>query len=379
MRIVLLLLCIMAAPAASISLLDGRILQGPTLTYVNNQLHIGNDVVQLADCDWIEAGSGSGVSFNRAPWGMWLVDGSWLPVSSITAASVDHVVHVVSPLGTLDLPLTALRGWSSKSELSTDDKMDRVVLDSGAVTGRIEGIHGGNLLIRSDLSPDKPLELALDQIRELSLAIPISPPTQPTLSVILDPDRPALLLNPGDPARLAAAPSISLPRWADSPLIAARLRVNAGRRVYLSDLTPTEVHDDGAFGVVWPWKRDSNLDGTPLRLGGQRYTKGIVVHSQAHISWTLGGLYSRFRAVMGIADIVAKEGDCAVTISGNGKVLWTQSSITGREKPLLIDLDLSNIQTLDLRVDLGNRYDIGDHLALADAYLIVRAPTSAAP
>jgi len=263
-----------------------------------------------------------------------------------------------------------VRGWSTTAELPGDERSDRVVLDGGPVTGRIDGIVGGKLQIRSDLSPDKALEFPLAQVRAVRLAVAEVAGDGVHLAVTLNADRPVLRLRPGATPTLLAAPTVVLAPWDDGALMAARFRVEGGRRTYLSDLAPTEVHDEGAFGVVWPWQRDLNLDGTPLRLGGTRVAKGLVVHSKASLTWTLDGRFARLRALAGIADVVGSEGDCAVTITGDGKVLWTQASVKGGEKPSALDLDVSGVKRLELRVELGARYDIGDHFALADAWLV---------
>lgn len=372
MRTALLCILALAAPAATVATLDGRTLSGPTLRFEGETVRIGSERLALADCDWLEPGSGSGVNLGKAGLGVWLVDGGWLPATALAAGPTDHALRVISPLGTVVVPLTALRGWSATGELPGDEQGDRVLLDSGPVAGRIEGIVGGKLQLRSELSPDKPLEFALDQVRGLRLAVAVTPSAGPVLAVSLDADRPALLLKPGDPPALAAVPGATLPALTDGILVAARLRVDAGRRRYLSDLTPATVEDVGAFGVVWPWQRDASLDGSPLRLGGARFAKGIVVHSRARLLWKLDGGYLRLRALAGIADLVTGEGDCAVTISGDGKPLWTRPSVKGRDKPVVIDVDLSGVQQLELVVDLGARHDIGDHFALADAYLVRR-------
>ena len=370
MRAVLLLAAVLSAPAATVNILDGRTLTGPVLRFEKETLRMGQTSVPIADCDWLEPGSGSGVNLGRASLGVWLADGSWLPASSLMAGKVDHVLRVISPLGRFDVPLTAVRGWSMTADLPSDGPQDRVLLDSGPVTGRIEGLVGGKLLLRSDLSPDKPLEFTLDQVRGLRLTGTMTASLGTVLSVTLDPDRPPLRLRAGEPLALAAVATATLPTLADSPMAAARFRVESGRRVYLSDLTPTEVQDAGAFGVVWPWKQDTNLDGSPLRLGGTRFAKGLVAHSQARLVWRLDGRFTRLRGLVGIADLVNDEGDCNAAILGDEKTLWQQASVKGGEKPQWLDLDLNGVKTLELRVELGKRYDIGDHLVLADAYLI---------
>jgi hypothetical protein len=175
-----------------------------------------------------------------------------------------------------------------------------------------------------------------------------------------------LLPVPSGGVGLAAAPQTEVGK----ALTNVRWRVEGGRRVYLGDLAPDAVEEVGAFGVVWPWRKDSNLDGTPLRLGGVRYVRGVVVHSQAKLAWKLDGSYLRLRALVGIADVVADQGDCAAALIADGKTLWTRDRVKGGERPTALDLDLTGVKRLELRVDYGQRYDIGDHLALADAYLV---------
>jgi len=101
-----------------------------------------------------------------------------------------------------------------------------------------------------------------------------------------------------------------------------------------------------------------------------RYERGVAVHSQARLGWNLNGTYTRLRALSGIADLVGDQGDCAASLSVDGKVVWSKDSVRGGEKPQIIDLDLTGAKKLELRVEYGARYDIADHFILADAYLI---------
>jgi hypothetical protein len=152
-----------------------------------------------------------------------------------------------------------------------------------------------------------------------------------------------------------------------------RARVEGPRRTYLSELTPSVVEDRGAFGVVWPWQRDRDLDGAPIRLGGRWHPRGITVHSEARLQWPLKGQFLRLRGECGIADVVAPEGDCVAIIAGDGRELVRHRARSGAA-PLVLDLDLSGVQLLELRVELGERHDIGDHLVIADGTLVRAKP-----
>jgi hypothetical protein len=376
--VMLVMLGLPPADAATVSSLDGRVFSGPALTFdaKAGTVQVGGTVINLGDCDWIEPGDGAGMAAPSGKQiGLWLADGSWLPVSTLGPAASDDAIQVTSQLGALTLPLASLRGWSAGPELpgardGTDT--DVVQLDSGVVNGRVDGLRAGKLVLRSDLDPNKPLELAIEQIRALRLNVPLRPAKGMRLSVSLSDAHAALRVVVGASGSyeqalcLAAAPQLAVGK----ALLPARLRLEGGRRVYLSETTPDQVVEEGAFGVVWPWSRDRNLDGSPLKLGGVRYDRGIVVHSKALLVWNLNGGYTRLRALVGIADIVADQGDCAASLVADGRELWHRDSVKGGDKPIALDLDLTGVRRLELHVDYGARYDIGDHLALADSYLV---------
>ena len=368
----LLMLAVSPLRAASVAALDGRILTGESLTFdvKATSLTVGGVTVALTDCDWVEPGNGSGIILPGTEGkrlGLWLVDGSWLPATTIAIGAKDHELTVNGPLGSFTLPLTAVRGWGTGVVMpGAEIKEDQVLLDSGLLTGQVEGLVAGKLILRSALDPE-PLQLALDQVRGLRLAIAVRPGKGVRLMTALDDLHPPLRVVPtANGFALGAFPQIM---WGKS-LDSARLRMEGGRRIYLSEIDPAKVEETGAFGVVWPFQRDRNLDSSPLRLGGIRYERGLAVHSQAHLSWKLDGQYTRLRALSGIADMVGDQGDCAVSISIDGKVAWNRDSVRGGEKPQSIDLDLTAAKQLELRVEYGARYDIADHFVLADAYVI---------
>ncbi|MBN8527463.1 MAG: NPCBM/NEW2 domain-containing protein, partial [Planctomycetes bacterium] len=63
--------------------------------------------------------------------------------------------------------------------------------------------------------------------------------------------------------------------------------------------------------------------------------------------------------------------DCIAVLAGDGRELW-RARLRGGDAPRSIDLDLAGVKRLELRVEAGERHDIGDHVVLADAQLIRR-------
>ena len=353
-----------AACAATVAPLDAAPVTAAAVIFDGEQLKAGSQTWQLVDCDWLELGSTAAPLASTAPrFGIWLTDGSWLPVTAM--AAVGAAIQATTPFGLHDLPLTASAGWGVHEVASAPDGLDRVLVASGPLDGRVRGLAEGKLLVATSLDPE-PLAFELSEVQGLRLAQPLRTADGLSLWAVSDALRaPTRLLVRGSQVVLAASGQ----PVAGELLATLRLRVSGGRRQWLSDMAPAQVVEQGAFDVVWPWKRDTDLDGGPLLLGGVRQAKGLTVHSAALLTWKLGGAYSRLRTQLGIADVVAPEGDLVATFSGDGKQLW-QGRVRGGQPIQSLDLPLAGIAELRLEVALGERFDIGDHLMLGDAYLI---------
>lgn len=367
LRCIAVLTLLMPLAGAEVGLLDGTVVPGP-LALTAGKVEVAGRSLPLADCDWLILGEPQALTVAKTePAGVWLVDGSWLPAARIVAAPTGEALLASGPMGDLVLPLTAVLGWSDGPlPAAAAAGEDLVIVAGGPVTGRVEGLRDGALVVVTSLDP-APLLLPITAIKAVHLAQAERKPATPALLARTDPRRPPLRLS-ADLA-LAAAPATRPDLAAISAL---RLTVDSPRRVWLSDLTPAAVVEEGAFGVVWPHRRDRDLDGNPIVLGGEVHSKGLTIHSKATLTWDLGGGYLRLLAVVGISDALGSEGDCDVLITGDGRELWRRPGIRGGQAPIPLSLDVSGVNRLAILVDTGARHDIGDHLVLADAGLVRR-------
>ncbi len=314
--------------------------------------------------DAVVYGSGSPAALTSGM-GVALADGSWLPATAITGATGADRLLVRGPLGTCELPLELVAGWGNPAPPATVEG-DAVLVESGLLGGRLLGLREGKLRFQSTLDPE-PLAIAIEEIRGARLAVPRKRIDVPRLRARLAPGRPGLDLLPvADGLVLAVAPTI---RIDPTGLGGLALRVEGGRRTYLSDLNPATVREEGMFGVVWPFARDQAISGGLLRVAGISYAKGISVHSAATLTWNLDAAYVRLRTQIGICDSVAPEGDCVGILAGDGRELW-RARVRGGDPVRALDLDLSGVKVLTLTVETGEHLDIGDHLVLADAQLV---------
>jgi hypothetical protein len=156
-----------------------------------------------------------------------------------------------------------------------------------------------------------------------------------------------------------------------------RFDFSTGNVVYLSDLTPASVRwtpffpssaaSSRLFKLFQP-RRDRSFDGGRLLLGRKAYEKGLAIHSRTELAYRLTEDFRRLRATAGIDDRVREAGNVKLVISGDGRPLF-EKTITGKEPPLELDLDITGVRRLNVLVDFGEELDIGDHLNLGDARL----------
>jgi hypothetical protein len=184
--------------------------------------------------------------------------------------------------------------------------------------------------------------------------------------------------------RLATGPDLVIPC---SQL--AALDFSAGKIVYLSQLEPRDVKYVPFFDtLLYEYRRDRSLDGTPLTLAGKTYARGLALHSRTTLRYRIAGEYTRFQADVGVDDSITHAGKrgaefgadvkpdergtpaiVRLVISGDGKPLF-DSIVKGTDAPRTLDLDVTNVRDLEILVDFGNEVDISDHLDLAGAKLV---------
>ena len=114
-----------------------------------------------------------------------------------------------------------------------------------------------------------------------------------------------------------------------------------------------------------PVERDQSVggqaagDGTPLKLGGTVYAKGLGTNSPSDVQVYLGGKCSRFTATVGIDN--GDPGSSTFSVTLDGKILTTTPVLTGQSTPVTIDVPVTDGQILDLNVGDGGNGNGNDH------------------
>jgi hypothetical protein len=152
-----------------------------------------------------------------------------------------------------------------------------------------------------------------------------------------------------------------------------------GAAVYLSDLDPVEVKERAYLSTAqaYPFRKDSvaGPEVRPISIAGQKYAKGLGVHSFSELTFDLKGEYRHFSATAGLDDSAEDKGSVVFVVFTDGKEVYRSPLISGRHwggdaAPKAIRIELKGAKRLTLRVECGPDDDVRDRAAWADAKLI---------
>lgn len=161
----------------------------------------------------------------------------------------------------------------------------------------------------------------------------------------------------------------------------ARVEFRSGKVVWLAGLARKDsaVKHVPALGGGWPVAvmDDRNFFGEPLRLAG-REVRGLCVRPLTEIKYDLadyGGEFARFTAKVGIDDAAAPAGATAdFEVLADGKSVFKAAgvgAVSADKPPAEVNLDLTGVKTLVLRVDFhGDRPAVGALAVWGDARLL---------
>jgi hypothetical protein len=108
-------------------------------------------------------------------------------------------------------------------------------------------------------------------------------------------------------------------------------------------------------------------DGTTLTIDGKTYAKGLGVHAPSEITVWLGRACRTFHAEVGIDDETTQRGSVAYQVLGDGKQLADTGVVRGTGSTRPVDVDVTGIRMLTLRVTDGGDGNAFDHADWADA------------
>ena len=148
----------------------------------------------------------------------------------------------------------------------------------------------------------------------------------------------------------------------------AKLDYSQGNVAYLSDLEPQVIPPDfpPEEKLRVAFLKDKTLANEPLKLDNTMYARGLWVYTDTTLTYTIGGDYREFRAVVGIDEgVVNNTAEAKLTIEGDGQVLFAEV-IKRSEKPKPLVKDVKGVKELRVRVESDRPFN-GNTVILADA------------
>lgn len=143
---------------------------------------------------------------------------------------------------------------------------------------------------------------------------------------------------------------------------------------YLSDLT----ENAGAANGWGPFEKDRSngeqgaADGNTITIQGVTYSKGLGVHANSTITYTLpANTYERFQSDIGVDDETCGAGSVVFKVWADSEATarYTSPTLTQSDAAASIDIDASNVTTLKLEVTDGGNGVGCDHADWANARL----------
>ena len=152
------------------------------------------------------------------------------------------------------------------------------------------------------------------------------------------------------------------------------MRVENGRRIDLTRVSPNAEETIPYVGLKLPHKVNANFSGKPIKLFDEKtYALGLAVHSKSRLHYKLKPDCEKFQASFGLLNPGGKLGDVTARVLGDGEVLWEQEGITAKTGVVNVDVPLAGVERLILEVDFGGGQNVGDRAAWCNPRLIYNA------
>ncbi|HEX7306262.1 glycoside hydrolase family 97 catalytic domain-containing protein [Lentzea sp.] len=110
-------------------------------------------------------------------------------------------------------------------------------------------------------------------------------------------------------------------------------------------------------------------DGRPLTIGGVTYAKGLGVHAPSEVSIYLGRGCEHLTAMLGLDDETEQPGSVSFQVFGDGTALYDSGTVAGRGAARSVDVDVTGVRMLSLRVTDGGDGKNFDHADWAEPIL----------
>lgn len=372
------------APNAKLRTLSGKMVEGELVKLTDKDVvvrakdgEVTTPLMEVLDID-LQAGAlpPAGTKYVDVE----LVDGSQFHCTQFSLKNKEVVLRLISgqevklPLSAVAYILTDAHDAAVRAEwqklLAKQGNHDLLAIKKGDVVNGLEGTIGEGddkgETVGFELG-DKKARVRLDRVHGMSFFRKLEPGADPICKVF---DTSRNLLVAAAVEQTATGFTITTKSGVKidyTAALLAKLDFSKGKLTYLSDLEPTRKVEKSALDGINHYRRDKNVDGGPLRVGGQTYGKGLALQAYTELVYDIGGEYKEFKVVLGIDDQVGGDSNVKVLIEGDNRELFKGELIRKDKKTIPLVVDVKNVKLLRIVVSSANLLDLGDHVDLADA------------
>lgn len=316
-----------------------------------------------------------------------------------TNAVTSMVVMRTADLGEVAIPIEAVARMHSSRAVAHRDAVqwldrgrstdqDQLLLTNGDVLrGFISAIDADGIVIDTGSGPATvPFRLVV-AVR-LAPAVPVDPTAKAMGHPPQHPPEPYLLLTLRDGAKLTATNLDIGPIGTIGPMESSRwemrLRIGAtvrgagllgpiesvevigGRWEWLCDPVtpgrhrPVSYEQTPMLGPGWEYLAGRNVLNGPILVAGERYERGIGVHSRSKLIFELSGKYREFVTSLGMDDDSGPLADVTVVVLVDGQRRFEKTHVCRGTLFGPIRVDVSHAGRIELIVEYGDNGDLQD-------------------
>jgi NPCBM/NEW2 domain len=150
----------------------------------------------------------------------------------------------------------------------------------------------------------------------------------------------------------------------------ARLHARSPSVVYLSEREHAGANYESYVGPTPHFRVDQAVDGLPIRLGGQRYDRGIGTQSRTLLAYRIQPGDRRFQSLIGVDDRAGPLGSVVFRVFVDRQERFKSPPMTDRDPPKALDIDVAEGKILILVTEFGERGNVRDLADWAEARVI---------
>ena len=140
----------------------------------------------------------------------------------------------------------------------------------------------------------------------------------------------------------------------------------AAEKIWLSSLNLSNMTAGWGNAMA-----DHAISGGSLTINGVKFDKGIGTHAVSRMRVDLAGHARRFQASVGLDDSAEGRGSVEFIVTGDEKILWRSGLMAGRQFAEAVDVGLTGVRVLELRVTDGGDGAGYDHADWAEAAIML--------